>query len=321
MPGERDKGNLFFEMKTETRVIFILGPTGAGKTAVGLELAGLLSCEFVSCDSMQLYRGMDIMTDKIDRHHIKKYRYHLLNILSPGANYDVARYVKTAAVVVRKIQSRGRVPVVIGGTGLYASCLLDGIFDGPGASFKIRQHLADRLKKDGARALYSDLLAKDPEAASKIEPADTRRIVRALEFFERTGQKISKQRLSRKSPLLGCEIFLFGIERPRQELYERIERRVDEMVRKGLVEEVRGLLKQRLSQTASQCIGLKEIGAYLRGECELPRSLEEMKKNSRHYAKRQLTWFRRMKEVEWIEMGPSFTEKDAARYICDRVKI
>lgn len=300
-------------------VIFIVGPTGSGKTEAALKLAGLFPCEFVSADSMQVYKGMDIMTDKLPASLRRRYRHHLIDILSPSKEYSVASFCRAAEKAVRDIIRRKKVPVVIGGTGLYVQALLDGIFEDGARDPRRRRQLERLASEKGLSFLYEKLGRVDPVAARKIDPHDAKRIIRALEVYEKTRQPISllqkkRRGLSQKYPTL-----VIGLRRDRSDLYERIERRVDAMVCAGLVDEARRLLKRRLSRTAAYCIGVREMEDFLKGSASWDEAISLMKRNSRRFAKRQMTWFRKTPGIAWIDVGQGEDMACVAKKIAEKI--
>lgn len=288
--------------KEHKKVLVIAGPTGIGKTQAGLALARLMPCEFVSADSMQIYRGMDILTDKLPRPLRRKYPHHLVDIVSPAKEFSAADFVRRARAAIQKILKKKKVPVVIGGTGLYINSLLYGLFEAGAKDEKIRQKLASEAQRSGVSVLYDRLKAVDRVAASRINPGDLKRIVRALEVYELTQKPISQLQSKRKGLVCDHDVHIFGLRRERADLYSRIDQRVDFMVHAGLLDEVRNLLKKKLSRTAYMCIGIREIEGFLKGDYDLPEAIRLIKRNSRHYAKRQMTWFNKNKDIEWIDL-------------------
>ncbi len=286
-------------------ILVICGPTASGKTALSVALARRFGGEVVSADSMQVYRGMDIGTAKPTAEEMQGVPHHMLDMADPGENYSVARYVADAVPIVDDILRRGRLPVVAGGTGLYIDNLIAGRRFAPfEADSGLRRQLQERVKTEGLPALRRQLEQADPEAAARIHPNDEKRIVRALEVWLSTGKTISqhdkesKEIPDRYAPLT---ISLNFKERPH--LWERIDRRVDEMMARGLEGEVRRLLADGVPQdcTAMQAIGYKEIAAAILEGRPVSQGAEEVKLRTRQYAKRQLTWFRRNQSAHWFE--------------------
>ena len=302
------------------RLIFIVGPTASGKTAVALALAPRLKAEIISCDSMQVYRGMDILTSKPAENQLKKVAHHCLGIVSPGKEFNVSLYRARAMRCVNGLLKRGTTPLFAGGTGLYVSVVVDGIFRRRTEDAVFRLRLMRLGKSKVSAFLHERLAIVDPRAAGRIHPNDLKRIARALEVHKTTGKTISELQSSRKGLWDKFDIRIFCLEPERAALYARIDGRVDRMLRGGLVEEVRGLLKKKLSRTAGLAIGIREIKGYLRGEHSLELAVEMMKRNTRRYAKRQLTWFRRDTRVEWIKAGKRATPAKLAALIEKKIR-
>ncbi len=291
-------------------VIGIVGPTASGKTALSVKLAQALDGEIVSCDSMQIYRQMSVGTAKPSLEEREGVVHHLMDFLDVSEPFSVADYCKRADEVIRDIHVRGKRVLVVGGTGLYFSSLIDHItFEDQKSDSALRERLQRDADEYGGEYLLRQLEAFDPETAKSLHPNNVGRIIRAIEVYRTTGQTMSqKQRLSRacESPYLPC---LIGLTfRDRAKLYDRIDRRVDLMMEQGLLEENRRLLTLPLSDTASQAIGFKEFLPYLYGQAPLEECVENLKRQSRRYAKRQLTWFRRDARIFWIHADehPSF---------------
>jgi len=287
----------------QQKVIGIVGPTGVGKTELGLKLSKIIPVEFISVDSMQIYKGMDIITDKLPKDLQKGAPTHLVDVVAPTEDFNVADFCLKAKDAVEKIVKSRKYPVLIGGTGLYVNSLLYGIFEGATKDEGLRQRLEAEAFREGEASLYNRLKDVDPEAALKIDPHDKKRVIRALEVFELTDKKISLLQKKRHGLVDDYKVYLFGLRRSRQELYRRIDQRVDFMVNAGLLDEVRGLLKKKLSRTASMCIGIREMEGFLKGQVSFDEAVLSMKKNSRHFAKRQLTWFNKNKDIEWFDIN------------------
>ena len=278
------------------KLLAITGPTASGKTALAIALARELDGEIISCDSMQIYREMDIGTAKPTAEELSAVRHHLIDILPPDAPYSCADYVRDAEAAIRDVHSRGKLPILCGGTGLYLDRLLRGGVDGEAScDEKVRERLFSELRELGRDAMYERLCAIDPEAAASIHKNNEKRVLRALEICEVTGRKKSEidKENSAFSPLYDATVISLVFHN-RELLYERIERRVDQMIQQGLVEEARALMNAGVferSQTAAQAIGYKELFPYLNGERGLAECVDELKVATRRYAKRQLTWF------------------------------
>lgn len=287
----------------KNRVLVITGPTATGKSALGIMLAERLNGEIISADSMQVYRGMDIGTAKVTAEETRGIPHHMLDVAEPGEDYSVSRYVAEASACAEDIFSRGKVPILVGGTGLYIDSLLSGRDFAGQADSALRARLGAEYDMLGGEAFRARLREIDPERAEKLHPADKKRLVRAMEVWLSTGETITAHDDSTRLAPKRWPSLRYAVSfADRAALYERIDRRVDDMLRRGLVAEVRGLLDRGLSpdSTAMQAIGYKEAAAFLRGECTLESAAEEIKRASRRYAKRQLTWLRRDGELRYI---------------------
>jgi len=295
------------------RIIFIVGPTGVGKSEIAVQLAKRINAEIISCDSMQIYKKINIISQKPSWVTRKAVKHHLLDIISPREEYNVADYQKQALLKIKDILRKRKVPLFVGGTGFYTSVLLDGIFEDGTKSNKTRERLYRQAEKYGKKKLYARLIKVDPEAASRIHPNDLRRLVRALEVYETAKIPISELQKKRKGIAEDFDVRIICLNRDRGELYKRIDLRVDRMFRQGLVAEVKRLLRLKLSRSASAAIGIKEIKGFLNGQYDLAEARRLIKRNSRHYAKRQLTWFRRDKRVKWINIKRRESVRDIAK--------
>jgi tRNA dimethylallyltransferase len=286
-----------------TRVGFIVGPTGAGKTALALEAAQRLGAEIINADSRQVYRGMDIGTAKPSQTDRRCVPHHLIDIRSPDEPLDVASFAKLAREAIDKISARGQHALVVGGSGLYLRALRGGIFHGPAASREIRARLERMAKAYGVARLHDRLREIDPAAARRIGVNDLYRITRALEVFELTGEPISAHQARHGFSNRSYQSLTLGISLDRAALYEAINRRFDEMIASGLVEEVRMLKAAgyRFDRPPLASIGYKQVPAYLDGETTLADAVEIAKRESRRLAKRQLTWFRGDAEIIWLD--------------------
>lgn len=301
-------------------VVFIVGPTAIGKTEAALLLGRQIPAEFISADSMQVYKGMDIVTDKPPLAFRRKYPFHLTDILSPTKEYNAADFNNAARAAIKKILAKRKLPVVVGGSGLYIEALLRGIFKGPGKDKELRVRMEAEAQAHGLEPLYERLKKIDPAAAEKIGPFNSRRILRALEVHEAAGEPISRLWQSREGMTGEYEVFLFGLRRDRYDLYDRIDRRVDFMVNAGLLDEVRSLLKKKLSVTASCCIGIRELKGFFDGRLGFGEAVRLIKRNSRRYAKRQMTWFRRYEDIVWFDLSPDENMENVARLMAEKIK-
>lgn len=271
--------------------------------------------EIVNCDAMQAYREVRIASNKPAPLLLNKVHHHLLDAVSVTEEFDVAAYFSLALQKVEEICGRGKIPVITGGSGMYVQVLLDGIFDEGTKDPDVRRRLEARCEQEGNAKVYAELRQVDPQAAGKIHPHDRRRIVRALEVYQTAQQPISRLQKSRQGMWGRYDIEMFGLNRPRTELYERINARVDEMVSAGLVEEVQRILAAKMSPTARKMIGFPEISGYLRGEYDLDRAQYLVKMHTRHFAKRQMTWFRKESRIRWIDVRPKSSAEDIAQSI------
>ena len=286
------------------KILVISGPTASGKTALAVELALRHSGEVVSADSMQIYRRMDIGTAKPTRAEMRGVPHHMLDVADPEEDFSVARYVELAARCVDDILARGKLPIVAGGTGLYIDSLLSGrTFARFDPDSPLRRELEEELARRGGAALLEELARVDPDTAARLHPNDGKRIVRALEVYRSTGTTLTEHNAMTRSlpPRYDALTLTLAFQR-REDMWDRIDRRVDRMMADGLAEEVRALLDSGVPDrcTAMQAIGYKEMAAALRGDGDTARAAEEIKLRSRQYAKRQLTWFRRNPDARWL---------------------
>jgi len=307
------------------KVILLLGPTGVGKTEVSVLLAKRLNTEIISADSMQIYRYMDIGTAKPTPIELSMVKHHMIDIIDPWESYSTGKYISSIAPVFEDIQRQGKIPLVVGGTGLYIKAMTRGIFSGPSADWRLRNELLSH-EEYGKGILYEQLQKLDAEAAKKITPNDTRRIVRALEVLMKSSQRISQMQKNLTRPMQ-YEFLKIGLTRDRNELYEMIEKRVDSMIASGLVDEVRSITNMISAKfdagfshpghplPALQAIGYKEIAQSLRGEMSLDTAVSLIKRASRRYAKRQFTWFRREDDIKWIDITGVFSPLEVIVYI------
>ena len=284
------------------KLVVILGPTGVGKSDVAVEVALRIDGEVVNADSQLVYRHLDIGTAKPTAEIRSTIPHHLIDVVDPDGEFHAARYRDLALQAIEAISLRGKRAIVCGGTGLYLRALVQGLFAGPGKNADIRKRLEEEAEKKGSNILYERLREVDPEATQWIHPNDLYRIVRALEVFELTGKGISFWHKAHGFVESAFDVLKIGLNRERQELYDLINRRCDEMIARGFVEEVK-LLEERgysLDLPALQSVGYRQIGMYLRGQLSLDEGVTFIKRDTRHLAKRQLTWFRADKEIKWF---------------------
>jgi len=296
---------------------FLAGPTAVGKTAAGIVLAERVGGEIVALDSMTLYRGMDIGTAKPSPAEQARVPHHLLDILEPHEDCSVAEYVERAEVVCRDVLSRGRVPLFVGGTGLYLRALLRGIFEGPPADWAFRRQLEEEARNDGEQALHRRLQTVDPATAARLAAADRRRVIRALEIHHLTGSPASE--LQQQAPLPEEErpSHVYWLHPPRAWLHERINLRVEQMFAAGLVHEVGRLADapQGMSRTARQALGYKEVLEHLAGEHSLAETVDLIQRRTRQFAKRQHTWFRNLVECREVAITGQESPEDIAELV------
>ena len=287
------------------RIICVVGPTASGKTKLAVHLAKAYDGEVVSCDSMQIYKHMDIGTAKPTPEEMEGVRHHLIDIIGPGEDFSVGKYVQLADACVQDILSRGRTVIIAGGTGLYVDSLISGRTFAPVPQTGKREVLEARMREVGGEAMLEALRAVDPEAAQRLHPADEKRIIRALEVYEETGKTITQHNLETQAIPPRYRPVWLGLDyADRAVLYRRIDLRVDLMLQAGLLDEIRALLALGVSPaaTAMQAIGYKEFFGALDGSCTLEEAAALCKQRSRNYAKRQLTWFRRNPEIRWLRL-------------------
>ncbi|QSB08343.1 tRNA (adenosine(37)-N6)-dimethylallyltransferase MiaA [Lysinibacillus fusiformis] len=287
----------------QAEVIAIVGPTASGKTALSIELAKKYNGEVINGDSMQIYKGLDIGTAKITEEEMEGIPHHLLSFLEPTASFSVADYQKLVRAKIAEIQSRQKLPIIVGGSGLYVQAVLyDFQFTDEKVDERARKAYYEELAKLGPKAMHDKLKQLDPQAAETIHPNNTRRVIRALEMLELSGVSKAAEAQNRgEVPLYKHVILGLGQNMSREVLYDRINRRVDLMMENGLLEEVKGLWQQNIRGVQSiQAIGYKELYDYLDGKCTLEAAIDSLKQNSRRYAKRQLTYFRNKMDIHFI---------------------
>ena len=293
-------------------LVIVLGPTAVGKSRVAVDLSLRFGGEVVSGDSIQVYRGFDIGTDKPTAEARRGVPHHLIDIVGPEVQFTAADFVREALSAARGIAARGRLPIVAGGTGLYIKALCDGLFPGPGRDPALRAALEAEAREKGLETLFRRLEAVDPEYAHKIRGRDRIRIIRALEVHAATGRPISEHFRATESPVKGRTVVRLGLRLEKDELYRRIDARVDRMFERGLIEEVRGLLARGVPETAPpfRALGYSHVLRYLKGGIGRDEAAALTKTDTRHYAKRQMTWFRKMAGIVWFspEDGPALEE-------------
>lgn len=303
-------------------LIAIVGPTASGKTSLAVEICKRYGAEAVSCDSMQIYKGMDIATAKPTHEEMQGIPHHLIGFLEPDEVFSVAKYCETAKEIIFDIDSRGKKAVLVGGTGLYYSSLVDNIeFLQEETDFEYREMLKRRAEADGAQALLDELRKIDPEAASRLHVNNLGRIIRALEIHHTTGRtKTNQNEESRNNPSPFRTIAVCLDARDRQFLYDRINKRVDIMLESGLLEEAKAFFESPLGRTARQAIGYKELNPYFSGEKTLDECIDNLKMQTRRYAKRQLTWFRRDERIKFLYIDDYSSGEELADAACEIIE-
>jgi len=302
------------------KILFLVGPTASGKTDVSISLAKRIGAEIISCDSMQLYKGMDILSQKPTPRQRKTIPHHMIDTLPISKEFSAADYKKRVEEIIKDIKKRGRLPLVVGGSGLYVKALIDGLFPSEPKNAKLRKHLLLLSEKYGAGYLHKKLKRVDPDAADKIHPNNIRRVIRALEVYKTLKIPISKMKSKTKGLSSEYDIVIVGLRRQRQDLYNRVNKRVDNMFRAGLVSEVKSLRRKRIAQTARSILGFKEITSYLDGELTKNEVRELLKRNTRRFAKRQMTWFKKEARIIWIDVDRDDRKKTVLKKILKKIK-
>lgn len=285
------------------KIVVICGPTGIGKTSAALELAKNLQAEIVSADSMQVYRYMNIGTAKPTADELNRVPHHMIDIVNPDEPFDAARFSEMAQEVIATLHAGQILPLVVGGTGLYIKSLVHGLFRTPKAGRTIRSRLKAEAEIHGVGFLHQQLQACDPETATKLHPNDTYRIIRALEIYETTGNQISGYHRKHRFKDMPYRVLKIGLRMDREILYERINRRVDAMIREGFLEEVKHLLGMGYSESlkSMQSIGYRHMVDYIKSRFSWDEAIRTLKRDTRRFAKRQFTWFRADSEIAWVE--------------------
>ncbi|MCL5780954.1 MAG: tRNA (adenosine(37)-N6)-dimethylallyltransferase MiaA [Firmicutes bacterium] len=308
-------------MKELRPLVVIVGPTASGKTDVAIELAKMVRGEVISADSILVYRGMDVGTAKPTPEEMQGIPHHLIDIVNPDEEFSVAMYQSAAEKLITEITGRGNLPLLVGGTGLYVRSVIDHYDFTPAPRDEgLREKLKQQAATMGAEAMHRKLAAVDPASAARLHPNDTRRVIRALEVYYQTGKPITEYQYSQQNTTPKYRLKMFGLTMDRQLLYRRIEQRVDLMLQRGLVEEVRQLMQRYDAWgTALQGLGYKEIIAYIKGECTLEDAVEILKRNTRRFAKRQLTWFKADKRIHWLYMEDYSNKNAVANEIAKQI--
>lgn len=295
-------------------IVYVIGgPTASGKSKLAVELAKKVNGEIISADSMQIYKEMNIGTAKVNKEEMQGVQHYLVDFVSPDERYSVSNFKKDAEKAIEEILAKGKTPIVVGGTGLYIDSLIYGIeFQDEEVDLEYREKLNKIADEKGLESLYKKAQEIDPEAMKKISINDRKRIIRVLEIYHKTGKTKTEQELQSRKNEVKYEYKVFAITMDREKLYERIEKRVDFMIEQGLIEEVKQILeKYHTFPTAMQGLGYKEVVEYLEDSCTKEEMIEKIKKETRHYAKRQLTWFRKNKETIWLD-GEKSTDENVS---------
>ncbi len=286
------------------KLIVLTGPTAVGKSKLSIQLAKTIGGEIISADSMQVYKYMNIGTDKITPEKMQGVPHHLIDFMDPKEDFNVFVFQKLVKEAISDIASRGYVPIIVGGTGFYIQAVLyDVDFTETDEDDSYRKELEERAKTEGVHVLHEELRAVDPESAEAIHENNSKRVIRALEYYKKTGRPISEHNREQHERTSPYDFKYFVLTDKRETLYSRIDKRVDQMIDEGLEEEVRGLVTLGIPRTATsmQGLGYREMFGYLDGEYDLDRAIYLIKRNTRHFAKRQLTWFKREKDVIWLD--------------------
>lgn len=304
----------------ERKVIVIVGPTRSGKTKVGISLAEKLQTEIISADSRQIYKYLNIGTAKPTADELQLVKHHFIDLLEPDKEYNVSKFETEALKIIDELLESEKVPIVVGGSGLYIKALVEGIFDSVDVDKEFREELKIKREQFGNEFLYQKLKIVDPETASKLLPQNWKRIMRALEVFHITGQSIREFQKS-YTRKIDCEFIQYGLNWQREVLYQNINSRVDRMIKDGLVAEVKNILSLGYPKNLNSLntVGYKEIISYLESEITLERAIELIKRNTRRYAKRQMTWFRKTKEIHWLACDENTTSEQLVSLIIKKM--
>ncbi len=304
------------------KLIVITGPTAVGKTKLSIEFAKRIGGEIISADSMQVYKYMNIGTDKISPDKMGGVRHHLIDFLDPKEDFNVFTFQRMVKEAIADISSRGNIPVIVGGTGFYIQAVLYDIdFTETVEDSALRKELEDRAEKEGAHALFEELKKVDPQSALIIHENNVKRVIRALEYYRQTKRPISEHNEEQREKTSPYDFKYFVLTDERKSLYSRIDKRVDQMIEEGLEEEVRSLLDRDIprSATSMQGLGYREMFGYIDGEYDLDRAVYLIKRNTRHFAKRQLTWFKRERDVIWLDKA--LFEHDDEKILKEMIRI
>ena len=309
--------------KHKKPLIVLTGPTAVGKTALSIGLAKAVGGEIISADSMQVYKGMDIGTAKIMPEEMQGVKHYLVNELEPDEEFNVVVFQRLCKQYMEQIYAEGRIPIIVGGTGFYIQSILNDIdFTENEADTSYRQILEERAKTQGVQSLHAELCRVDEKAAEQIHPNNVKRVIRALEYYHQTGEKISEHNESQRQKNSPYDFIYYVLRLPREILYDRINRRVDLMREQGLEAEVRRLREQGCTRNmvSMQGLGYKEIIDYIQGRCTLDEAVYTLKRDTRHFAKRQITWFKREKHVTWVDKSEYDSKSEILSFMLDRLR-
>ena len=302
-------------------LIVLTGPTAVGKTSLSISLAKAVSGEIISADSMQVYKGMDIGSAKIRTEEMQGVTHYLVDVLEPEDEFHIVKFQEMAKAAMKEIYAKGKIPILVGGTGFYIQAVTRDIdFTQAEQESAYREELEQLAKEKGAEYLHEKLKEVDPKSAENIHTNNVKRVIRALEFYHQNGTPISEHNEEQKRQTSPYDLAYFVLTAPREILYERIDRRVDQMMEEGLLDEVKSLRERgcHRGMVSMQGLGYKEILAYLDGECSLEEAVRILKRDTRHFAKRQLTWFRREQDVIWVDKEAfHWDETEILKYMCN----
>lgn len=315
----RDRGT---EQQVSQPLVVILGPTAVGKSRVAVHLAQALGTEILTADSRQVYRGMDIGTEKPDAVDRSAVPHRLIDLVDPDQPFNVGIYRRAALEEISRVRQAGHLPLVVGGTGLYIRALTRGLWDGPSADWNVRTQLMEEAQRDGSSRLHARLAAVDPDLAERLHPHDTVKIIRGLEVYQLIGKPLSGMHQSHGFQDTPFFPLLIGLHRDRQALYQRINARIDSEIARGLVEETERLLGQGYGRhlPSMKGLGYRQISGYLTAEYDFDEAIQRLKRDTRHFAKRQMTWFRKEPNIEWISLDEGISSEKIAEDILVRVQ-
>ncbi len=296
-------------------IIAIVGATASGKSAIAVKLARKLNAEIISFDSLQIYKYLNIGTAKPTREELSQVKHHLISICQPDEEFNAGVFTRLAGQKIKQLEKKGKNIILVGGTGLYLKALLEGLSEAPPKDRQFRRRMAVQAKKYGKKRLHKRLTKIDPLAAARIHPNNVERVIRALEIYHQTGKPFSQWQQQTITPRYQAKII--GLDRDRQKLYECINQRVDKMFSQGLVREVRSILKKGYSAKLKplQSLGYRQVGLFLAGKITLPEAIEQTKLETRHYAKRQLSWFKHTQGIKWFPVKDTLDNKTLRRMV------